>query len=715
MLQVGVLGQSHQITQVGSHGFVKVFRQVCVHIHVIMRVMGSCRGTYVLTALWGVGNLTTLKKIVISKNRQKRSGSCSSLGWSSCRNASVVENGDGLNSKSNTTVERVKSTTYMARFFYNSAVRPRDIDNLLAKKPKNVLSSSKTVVKTRIFGRGVNTSAYISTNSVTNKKSNGQCKLSCSPVVQPQWHSHSPKREYRNNVPCKMVQDTASDSAQGSNLDEWQHTHLENPSGVVMGLNPTNHNDKVLGTNLTSHTKKNVVSDDSVGGGRFLPGHNIHRENNPGKDMGLNPINHSDKVSGSNLVIHNSVNSISNDTAGGGGLLPIYDVNSGGVEEKFANSILHFKQFNESNISMVVDSPIFKKWSEQSDFQFGFIPLGDQLIPTQFSQNNLSNGSLIDAHYVIRQTGKPNFLGARIPVTSQLNVDKWEELLQGYWDQQLLQLLRFGFPLDFNRSCPLQSEKGNHTSATQFPLDVDAYIEEECGHGALLGPFKENLIANCHTSPFMTRNKPNSDRHRVIIDLSWPIGASVNAGIDKDTYLNSPFALTFPTVDDITSQLRCLGRGALLYKIDVSRAFRHVRMDPGDFDLLGLQWRDAYIDACLKCVKPARAFLNRMLALLRSGHAAQKNILTPEFKRDLKWFDKFLPLYNGVSLYDHRPIDHTLELDACLTGLGGRWCNFVYHMPICQRYMNWSIVHLEMVNVLLAVRLFQASGQVEKF
>ena len=71
MLQVGVLGQSHQITQVGSHGFVKVFKQVCVHIHVIMRVMGSCRGTYVLTALWGVGNLTTLKKIVISKNRQK--------------------------------------------------------------------------------------------------------------------------------------------------------------------------------------------------------------------------------------------------------------------------------------------------------------------------------------------------------------------------------------------------------------------------------------------------------------------------------------------------------------------------------------------------------------------------------------------------------------------------------------------------------------------
>ena len=188
---------------------------------------------------------------------------------------------------------------------------------------------------------------------------------------------------------------------------------------------------------------------------------------------------------------------------------------------------------------------------------------------------------------------------ARIPITSQLNVEVWEELLKDYWDQQLLQLLRFGFPLDFNRKGQLHCEGGNHSSATQYPKDVDAYIQEETSYGAILCPFKENPIKNSHTSPFMTRNKPNSDRRRVIIDLSWPLGASVNSGIDKDTYLGSPFALTFPTVDVITEELKRLGRGALLYKIDVSRAFRHVRIDPGDYDLLGLHWRDAYMDTCL--------------------------------------------------------------------------------------------------------------------
>ena len=31
----------------------------------------------------------------------------------------------------------------------------------------------------------------------------------------------------------------------------------------------------------------------------------------------------------------------------------------------------------------------------------------------------------------------------------------------------------------------------------------------------------------------------------------------------------------------------------------------------------------------------------------------------------------------------------------------------MYHLPIARGFMNWSIVHLEMMNNLLAVRLFQ--------
>ena len=74
-----------------------------------------------------------------------------------------------------------------------------------------------------------------------------------------------------------------------------------------------------------------------------------------------------------------------------------------------------------------------------------------------------------------------------------------------------------------------------------------------------------------------------------------------------------------------------------------------------------------------KCIKPECIFLNRMLELLRNSHGRQKILLTPDFKRDLRWFVKFLPMYNGIFMYDHKKVDTTLELDACLTGffLGG--------------------------------------------
>ena len=163
----------------------------------------------------------------------------------------------------------------------------------------------------------------------------------------------------------------------------------------------------------------------------------------------------------------------------------------------------------------------------------------------------------------------------------------------------MIHLIQFGFPLDYNRSCELIHEQGNHKSATEFSNDVNAYIEEDKKYNTLLGPFDKHPIPSGHCSPFMTRVNPNSDQLHVIIDLSWPIGASVNAGINKTFYLGSTFSLTFPTVDDITRQLKNIGRGALLYKVDVSRTFRHVKIDPGDYGLLGLEWQDVYMDTCV--------------------------------------------------------------------------------------------------------------------
>ena len=55
-------------------------------------------------------------------------------------------------------------------------------------------------------------------------------------------------------------------------------------------------------------------------------------------------------------------------------------------------------------------------------------------------------------------------------------------------------------------------------------------------------------------------------------------------------------------------------RGALLYKIDANRAFHHVRIDLGDFDFLGLNWHDAYVDTCLPFKKRHRSQLFQHLS-----------------------------------------------------------------------------------------------------
>ena len=235
---------------------------------------------------------------------------------------------------------------------------------------------------------------------------------------------------------------------------------------------------------------------------------------------------------------------------------------------------------------------------QQNGNEFGYIPV-----------NNLHtyNGpevhwhivpDILQAHQIIRHTGVPNFLNARIPVATQLNPDSWAKHLTTYWDQQLVDFICFGFPLDFDRNFTLLSSCQNHASAIEHVNHVDAYIAEELKYGAMYGPFYQ-LPFPVHVSPLMTREKQDSAKRRTIMDLSWPKGAAVNTAIHKFHYLDTYFTLQYPSVDHIIEKLKLLGPGSLLYKVDISRAFRHLRIDPGDIDLLGIHHKNLFLDGSL--------------------------------------------------------------------------------------------------------------------
>ena len=139
--------------------------------------------------------------------------------------------------------------------------------------------------------------------------------------------------------------------------------------------------------------------------------------------------------------------------------------------------------------------------------------------------------------------------------------------MSDYWDKQLIDLLYFGFLLDFNRNSPLKWEGVNHNSAIQYPRDIEVYLSEELLYNAIVGPFKKHQCPGGHISPFLTREKPHSDNRRVIVDLSWPLGLSVNGGIEQNSYLGTDFSLRLPTIYHITEQLKRLGKGCHLHKI----------------------------------------------------------------------------------------------------------------------------------------------------
>ena len=108
-----------------------------------------------------------------------------------------------------------------------------------------------------------------------------------------------------------------------------------------------------------------------------------------------------------------------------------------------------------------------------------------------------------------------------------------------------------------------------------------------------------------------------------------------------------------------------------------------------------------------KCVKPARTFVNRILTVFRKHHDKSRILISEDFRQDIKWFTTFLPHFNGITILKKEPIkdSNTLHIDASLTGLGGVWGHRVYSTPIYPiSDFKHKIVHLEMFNILLALR-----------
>ena len=211
----------------------------------------------------------------------------------------------------------------------------------------------------------------------------------------------------------------------------------------------------------------------------------------------------------------------------------------------------------------------------------------------------------------ILQSGKYNFEGVRCPVRSNLNIEAWRRNLTGYGDAEVCDFLEFGWPISHDRSVPQVQCLDNYNGATDYPREIAAYLQEELGYGSIIGPFEGNPFNGpVSVSPLNTVEKVGTVERRVILDLSAPVGRSVNDGIDKTKYLGEDIVISYPTVDSLVELVREKGRGCLLYKRDLKRAYRQLPIDPGDISYLAYRWEgQLYCDTVLPMGMTSSAFI----------------------------------------------------------------------------------------------------------
>jgi hypothetical protein len=213
--------------------------------------------------------------------------------------------------------------------------------------------------------------------------------------------------------------------------------------------------------------------------------------------------------------------------------------------------------------------------------------------------NDFQFNELIKIHEQIRKSGTHNYLGCKIPVQSGINIQFFREKLVDYHDNIICEFLEFGAPVVYEGEF-VGSEfiTKNHKGATDFSKEIEKYLKKEASYGAIIGPFFKNpFCCDFKISPLNTHLntviKKDSVERRVILDLSYPVGNSINDGISQEYYLGKKINICYPNVDDFVDIIKLKGQGCLMFKKDLNRAYRQIPLCSGDMHLVGFQWEDA--------------------------------------------------------------------------------------------------------------------------
>ena len=187
------------------------------------------------------------------------------------------------------------------------------------------------------------------------------------------------------------------------------------------------------------------------------------------------------------------------------------------------------------------------------------------------------------------------------PGRSNIDHQRLEELalMNGFDDRKLLNQIcsdvRSGANIGCKGAFREASFSENASSSLEFGEQVSDAISDWIVKGYAYGPVdKEDLPASAKINGIMCRPKPNGSV-RIILNLSAPVGYSVNEGIDE-----REFPATMSSTVKWLRVLHLAGKSCWICKVDWSDAYKHVTVRAQDLDLQWFQWLGKYFcELCL--------------------------------------------------------------------------------------------------------------------
>jgi hypothetical protein len=124
----------------------------------------------------------------------------------------------------------------------------------------------------------------------------------------------------------------------------------------------------------------------------------------------------------------------------------------------------------------------------------------------------------------------------------------------------------------------------NHPSAHAQPGIIAEILNKETSLGRVAGPFQQPPFDNFISSPLGLVPKKTPEEFRMIHDLSYPRGGSVNSNIPLGYS-----SVTYQLLDDAIAIIQTVGHGCLVTKADIESAFRLVPIHRLSYPLTGFQ------------------------------------------------------------------------------------------------------------------------------